>query len=445
MPGQPAGYVKIIVSNVRMRSAANTDSDIVSRPDYGAVLPYYLAVKPSGDSYLWYYVKDGSVMGYLRSDCVRECTADGTIIDAPTAVPTGSGPTATPTPTAKPATPTPTPSGTVKGWVRVIYNTRLRSAPAIDDSNIITSVGVNNVLPYYNVVHPSNDSYSWYDVLYSGQRGYIRSDMVRLCNQDGTDITTPTPSAAPATPTPTPGTGSYAEYYTLGKSNTTGDAVTRLTTELKRQGYYTGAVTSSYTSAVTAAVKKFQSARGISADGIAWPSTQHALFGTQPYPSGNVDTLSMNIYVAEKIDWYTGGIQSLWPKGTDLKIYDVYTGIVWWAHRWSGSAHADIEPLAAADTVRLCRIYGVNTAEDIEKQNLWQRRPCLVTIGTRTFACSMYGVPHNPEGDTVSTNNFGGQVCLHFTNSKTHGSDRVDENHEATIQYAWQNAPNGHK
>ena len=122
------------------------------------------------------------------------------------------------------------------------------------------------------------------------------------------------------------------------------------------------------------------------------------------------------------------------------------TGIVWWAHRWAGGSHADVEPLTAADSARLCKIYGVSDPDDIAKKNMWQRRPCLVTIGTRTFACSLYGVPHNyPDGDTIATNNFKGQVCIHFTNSKTHGGNKVDSYHAEAIDYAWKNAPNGYK
>ena len=68
-----------------------------------------------------------------------------------------------------------------------------------------------------------------------------------------------------------------------------------------------------------------------------------------------------------------------------------------------------------------------------------------MTIGTRTFACSLYGVPHNPDGDTIADNNFVGQLCIHFTNSKIHDTKVVDEGHQKAIQYAWENAPNGHK
>jgi hypothetical protein len=165
-----------------------------------------------------------------------------------------------------------------------------------------------------------------------------------------------------------------------------------------------------------------------------------------PIGAADKSNLEFVMYPAEKIDWYTGGINELWARGDNYKVYDVKTGIVWWAHRWAGGYHVDAEPLTAADTARLCKSYGVTTAQEIADKNLWQRRPLLVTIGTRTFACSLYGVPHNyPEGDTISTNDFKGQLCIHFTNSRTHTGSSVDKYHTEAIQYAWENAPNGHK
>ena len=222
-------------------------------------------------------------------------------------------------------------------------------------------------------------------------------------------------------------------------------AVTRLVQELINQGYYTGSVTNVYTSAVQAAVRAFQSAKGLTVDGIAGKQTQHALFGTVEPGADDYTDYTFQFYPAEKIDWYTGGIQQLWAKGASYKIYDVRTGIVWWARRWAGYSHADIEPVTAADTARLCQIYGVNNAQEIWDKNLWQRRPCLITIGNRTFACSLFGMPHNPDGDTIPDNNMTGQICMHFTNSKGHESGKVDTYHQQAIEYAWQNCPAGHK
>jgi hypothetical protein len=65
-----------------------------------------------------------------------------------------------------------------------------------------------------------------------------------------------------------------------------------------------------------------------------------------------------------------------------------------------------------------------------------------VTIGGRTFAASLYGVPHNyPAGDTIPDNDFSGQFCVHFVNSKIHSSGKVDAEHQAAIQYAYDHAP----
>ena len=228
-----------------------------------------------------------------------------------------------------------------------------------------------------------------------------------------------------------------ATYVTL-RYGSKGPGVRNLVKELANQGFYTGAETESYNSTVESAVRAFQKAKGLKADGIAGPNTQHALFNTVPVGEGNHTNTDFTIYPVEKIDWYTGGINELWTRGSNYKIYDVKTGLVWWAHRWAGGLHVDAEPLTAADTAVLCRIYGVSSADQITSKKHWQRRPCLVTIGTRTFACSLYGVPHNyPDGDTISDNDFKGQLCIHFTNSKTHGGKSTDPDHQAAIQEAY--------
>ena len=38
-----------------------------------------------------------------------------------------------------------------------------------------------------------------------------------------------------------------------------------------------------------------------------------------------------------------------------------------------------------------------------------------------------------------------GQMCLHFTNSRTHGTKRICPYHKSAINYAYAHAPNGHK
>jgi peptidoglycan hydrolase-like protein with peptidoglycan-binding domain len=186
------------------------------------------------------------------------------------------------------------------------------------------------------------------------------------------------------------------------------------------------------------AVKTFQKSKGLTADGIAGPNTQHALYGTVPVGSGNIEYVNTPPYPVEKIDWYTGGIQTLFPRGKTVKVIDVKTHIAFWVKRWAGGYHADVEPLTANDTKAMCKIYNVSDAQQIATKDLWERRPLWVIVGSKVYAASMYGEPHNyPEGDTIANNDFKGQFCIHFTNSKTHAGNRVDPLHTAAIQAAY--------
>ncbi len=281
-------------------------------------------------------------------------------------------------------------------------------------------------------------SYTYYLVRTSVGQGYIRSDVTVLCDANG--VVNPTLTPNPGTPSdPTTTT-----YPTL-RLGSTGADVTRLVTALKQKGYYVGDVIDSYTSAVRSAVIAFQQANGLEVDGIAGQKTQSALYGTTITEPGKLVVDGMTLYPAEKIDWYTGGIQQIWAKGASYKIYDVQTGIVWTARYYNGARHADVEPLTKADTAKLCRMYGVSKASDINSHDHWYRRPSLVTIGNRTFACSLYGVPHGNNDGAIKDNDLYGVLCIHFTNSEIHESGYVDTNHQKAIEYAYQHSPSGQK
>lgn len=416
---QQTSYVQTTLDYVNLRQTASRDSKSVAKVRTGTVLAFN-ATTTAGTS-TWYRVVYNSTEVWVLGSCVKVMTQaeyQEWLNKNPGA--------ATPQPDA------------AKGYIVTTRNGVNIRATA-NGSSILTRVNKGTVLPYY-VENIKAGSYTWYLIrLSNGTEGYIRSDMVSKSNNNGGALPTATPA-----PSSSPTTKPSATYTTL-RLGSTGDAVTRLVQELINQGYYTGSVTNVYTSAVQAAVRAFQSAKGLTVDGIAGKQTQHALFGTVEPGADDYTDYNFQFYPAEKIDWYTGGIQQLWAKGASYKIYDVKTGIVWWARRWAGYSHADIEPVTAADTARLCQIYGVNNAQEIWDKNLWQRRPCLITIGNRTFACSLFGMPHNPDGDTIPDNNMTGQICMHFTNSKGHESGKVDTYHQQAIEYAWQNCPAGRK
>ena len=401
-----------------------------------------LAKPMTKGGYTWYYVNADGNKGYLRSDVVKY-RSSGATSSTTTNVTTDTTAATTTTETGSTAGST-DPNAT--GYVMTTspdVNLRVKAGY----TSLIGKIkSKGTVMPYYG--QPSTvKGVTWYNVRDNSLgMGYVHGSYVSIVNSDGSSTPTPEPTEAPTGTVIASSTSQVEASYGTLKVGNTGTAVKNLVQALKDRGYYSGSVTNKYTTAVEKAVRAFQKAQSLSVDGIAGPATQHALYGTVPVGAADTSNLTMTLYPAEKIDWWTGGINNMWVKGTNYKIYDVKTGIVWWAHRWSGGYHADVEPLTAADTARLCKCYGVTTAQEIANRKLYQRRPSLITIGNRTFACSLYGVPHNyPEGDTIASNDMKGQICLHFTNSWTHGSKKVDSLHTEAIQYAWENAPNGHK
>ncbi len=458
------GYVKTIKGSVNLR--ASIGGTVITTLAKNMTYPYLLEPVKRG-SYKWYFIKVEkkgiTYLGYVRGDCVKVVTPVITPTPTPVVTPTPTPQPGIITPTPDPSlpTPTPTPEPTVTpspyeptGYVKTIMSdVNIRKAPGGDMFTVAKKKGT--LFPYYGepVLLKNVKWYKIYDETFRTKDhfGYIHGNYVDVTDPGGNTPTPPpeTPTPEPtASPTPNPTTDpngqNEAEYVTL-RPGSSGTAVSMLVDELINQGYFTGTTTSKYNSKVENAVREFQKANGLTADGIAGAYTQHALFNTVPIGTADRTNLTMTFYPAEFIDWFTGGIQDLWLRGSNFKVYDVETKIVFWAHRWAGGQHADIEPLTKADTQRICDMYGVKTADEITEKTHWQRRPCLVTIGTRTFACSLYGVPHNyPDGDTISDNDFKGQMCLWFWRSYNHKAKNVDAGHKAAQIYAWEHAPNGH-
>lgn len=107
-------------------------------------------------------------------------------------------------------------------------------------------------------------------------------------------------------------------------------------------------------------------------------------------------------------------------------MIDVETGLSFRAYRHGGTNHVDWEPETQDDTDTVSEIYGVWS---------WDRRPVHVIIGDEVFAGSINGKPHGK--CKVDDNGCPGHFCLHFLNSKTHGSGRVDNAHQNAIEAAY--------
>lgn len=139
---------------------------------------------------------------------------------------------------------------------------------------------------------------------------------------------------------------------------------------------------------------------------------------------GETSQVEINGDVA-MLDWWNGG-QSLMTTGTIATITDISTGIQFQVRVLFGTYHADVEPLTADDTAKKKQIRG--------GQWSWSRRAIWVTLEDgRTFAASCNGMPH---GRSSIKNDFPGHFCIHFLNSRIHGTNQVDAEHQKQIKIA---------
>lgn len=103
-------------------------------------------------------------------------------------------------------------------------------------------------------------------------------------------------------------------------------------------------------------------------------------------------------------------------------IKDIVTGKSFQIKRYGGSSHCDSEPLTAADAAVMKSIYG---------EWSWNPRAVLVTVGGKTLAASMAGMPHSY--DSIPENNFAGHFDLYFLNSRSHNNNSLDEGHQRMV------------
>ena len=208
-----------------------------------------------------------------------------------------------------------------------------------------------------------------------------------------------------------------------------GDDVKRLQTRLKELGYFSGNIGGNYLDLTAAAVRAFQSAANLDVTGEANSATLQMLASDSapeaPKPTGD-STVAAATGSAKEMDWWTSDIRSIFSINTVATITDVETGISWQEVRKGGTNHADVQPRTAADTAAMKKAYGGTWS--------WDRRAIIVTIDGVNYAASMNGMPHG--SGSISDNNFDGHHCIHFTNSRTHGSNAVCKLHQAAIQKA---------
>ena len=253
---------------------------------------------------------------------------------------------------------------------------------------------------------------SWYKVSYGRYTGYVMKKYVKVSGNVEKEEKQEDKQAAASS---SAGESAPATCRPGDK----GSDVKKLQRALKAAGVYSGKIDGVYGKGTTAAVKAYQKKHSLTQDGVAGQITLKTLFG---------EDAGKDAPETEKLAWF--GSEDVIPKGATVTIKDCRTGKTFTAVRWSGSNHMDTEPASKADTATLKEIYGGSWS--------WRRRPILVKYNGHVYAASMNGMPH---GTSTIDNGFDGHFCVHFSGSKTHGTDRVDEDHQnavaAALKYEW--------
>ena len=223
-----------------------------------------------------------------------------------------------------------------------------------------------------------------------------------------------------------------------------GDAVKKVQTRLKELGYFSGSIGGNYLELTQSAVAAFQSAAKLTANGVCDEKTLNAMFAddapkkkvtSSSSSSDNNASTSSNATgpstvapatgTAIEVDWWKSDIQKIFARGTVAQITDVATGMAWREKRSGGTNHADVQPLTAADTAAMRKAVGSWS---------WNRRAIFVTINGVNYAASMNCMPHG--SGSIKDNGFDGHHCIHFTNSRTHGGNKVCSLHQNAIKKA---------
>ena len=223
------------------------------------------------------------------------------------------------------------------------------------------------------------------------------------------------------------GSGNTGSSYTIGS---TGSTVSYIQTALTALKYYDRQITGHYGRYTKDAVRAFQRDNNLTADGVCGAVTLAAIQKAYSGSSSATTTYNATVY---KLDWsyMKSNATALGiARGASIKLTDLTTGKSLNVHVQSTGNHIDAEPLTSADTTTLCEIYGVSTPSAIS----YKRRPMMITTSAGQFLCSIYGQPHGAQD--ITNNGYEGQFCLHFVNSKTHGTNRVDEDHQNAINTA---------
>ena len=244
--------------------------------------------------------------------------------------------------------------------------------------------------------------------------------------------------SATATPTPKPTTPPATITTALMRRGDSNESVKIMQQTLINLGYLTGTADGVFGSKTFTALKEFQKANALYADGIAGQSTIAALNkvnNTAPQmtsaPSGGSASIGGVVVSARnvKYEYWYATVRNECRKYPYCTIYDPESGLAYQVHMFSYGKHAEIEPLTANDTKIMYEIFGGQT---------WNPKPVWVIFADGTIRiATTHSVPHQVQHRT--DNNFPGHSCLHFprTMAQVTAIGPYATSHQKAVDKAW--------
>ncbi len=249
-----------------------------------------------------------------------------------------------------------------------------------------------------------------------------------------TAAATPAPTTPPATIT--------TALMRLGDKN---DSVKAMQQTLINLGYLSGKADGVFGNLTYRALKSFQLANALTADGVAGSKTIAALIGagsSAPSVGGSSSGSSSSGSTAGSMGstinisprsvvyeyWYST-VRNACRKYPYCTLYDPDSGISWQVHMFSYGKHAEIEPLTAADTEKMYKACGYQK---------WTPKPVWVIFADGTVRiATTHSVPHEVQHRT--DNNFAGHACLHFprTMAQVTAIGPYATKHQNAVDKAW--------
>lgn len=214
-------------------------------------------------------------------------------------------------------------------------------------------------------------------------------------------------SAAVITPTATP-----KPSFTALRIGDRGSQVRAVQTMLIQLDYLTGAADGIYGTKTYLAVRAFQRANLISADGVVGQATYNLLLSQTDTTSdsgnggNNVSGTTFKAPQASEVrfaDWYRE-TRDVVRKLPNAIVYDYATGLHYNVNMFSFGKHCDAEPVTASDTAIMRQIMGTDN---------WTPHAVWVILSDgRVYMASTHSmghtVDHNPNNDLQ------GHICIHF-------------------------------